>query len=118
MASRVTSLLSRPGLLRTLLSQARLAFRLLREPRVPLLIKGVPLLAALYVISPLDFIPDIFPVIGQLDDLGIAVAALEIFLRLCPAGAKAFHQEAIAQRRAYSPMAAADGFIDADWHRD
>ena len=118
MASRVTSLLSRPGLLRTLLSQARLGFRLLREPRVPLLIKGVPLLAALYVISPLDFIPDVFPVIGQLDDLGIAVAALEIFLRFCPAGAKAFHEEAIARGRAYSPMAASDGFIDAEWRRN
>ena len=104
--------------MRALLSQARLAFRLLREPRVPLLTKGVPLLAALYVISPLDFLPDIFPVIGQLDDLGIAVVALQIFLRLCPAGAKAFHQEAIAQARPYSPMAAVDDFIDAKWHRD
>ena len=104
--------------MRTLLSQARLALRLVREPRVPLLTKGVLLLAVLYIISPLDFIPDVFPVIGQLDDLGIAVAALEIFLRFCPAGAKAYHQEAIAQRRAYSPMAAADDFIDADWHRD
>lgn len=118
MATRVTALLSRPGLLRALLSQARLAFRLLREPRVPLLVKGVPLLAALYVISPVDFVPDIFPVVGQLDDLGIAVAALEVFLRLCPAGAKAFHQEALAQRRAYSPMAAVDDFIDAKWRRD
>jgi uncharacterized membrane protein YkvA (DUF1232 family) len=104
--------------LRALLSQARLAFRLLREPRVPLLTKGVLLLAALYVISPLDFLPDIFPVIGQLDDLGIAVVALQIFLRLCPAGARAFHEEAIAQARPYSPMAAADDFIDAKWHRD
>jgi uncharacterized membrane protein YkvA (DUF1232 family) len=104
--------------LRALLSQARLAFRLLREPRVPLLTKGVLLLAALYVIFPLDFLPDIFPVIGQLDDLGIAVVALQIFLRLCPAGARAFHEEAIAQGRRYSPMAAVDDFIDAKWHRD
>ena len=104
--------------MRALLSQARLAFRLVREPRVPLLTKGVLLLAALYIISPVDFIPDVLPVIGQLDDLGIAVAALEIFLRLCPAGAKAFHQEAIARRRPYSPMAAVDDVIDAQWRRD
>jgi uncharacterized membrane protein YkvA (DUF1232 family) len=82
------------------------------------LTKGVLLLAALYIISPLDFIPDVIPVLGQLDDLGIAVAALEIFLRLCPAGAKAFHQEAITRRRPYSPMAAVDDVIDAQWRRD
>jgi uncharacterized membrane protein YkvA (DUF1232 family) len=111
------TLLSRPGLLRTLLSQARLAVRLLREPRVPLLIKAVPVLGALYIISPLDFVPDILPVLGQLDDLGIAVVALELFVRLCPTGARAFHQEAIAQGRSYSPMAAADDVIDAEWRR-
>ncbi len=118
MAARLTSWLSRPALLRTLLSQARLAFRLLREPRVPMLRKAVPLLAALYVISPLDFMPDFFPVLGQLDDLGIAVLGLEMFLRLCPAGPKAFHQDAIAEGRAYAPMATTDDFIDAEWHRE
>lgn len=80
--------------------------------------KVVPLLSVLYVISPLDFMPDFFPVLGQLDDLGIAVVALELFLRLCPKGPKAFHQEAIAQGRAYSPMAAVDDFIDAHWRRE
>jgi uncharacterized membrane protein YkvA (DUF1232 family) len=118
MTTRVTSWLSKPGLLRRLLSQARLALRLLREPRVPLPVKAVPLLAALYVISPVDFVPDIFPVLGQLDDLGIAVVTLEMFLRLCPSGAKTFHEEAIARGRAYSPMAPADDFIDTEWRRD
>ena len=115
MAPGKTSLL-KPGLLPTLLSQARLAIRLLREPRVPLLTRAVPLLAALYLISPLDFIPDIFPIIGQLDDLGVALLALEVFLRLCPPRVRAFHQEAIAQGRRYSRMVHTDDVIDAEWH--
>ena len=71
MAARLTSWLSRPSLLRTLFSQVRLAIRLVREPRVGMLVKALPVLAAVYVVSPLDFVPDVIPVLGQLDDLGI-----------------------------------------------
>jgi uncharacterized membrane protein YkvA (DUF1232 family) len=115
MTPRVTFLSSRTGLLRTLVWQARLAFRLIREPGVPVLTKTLPALALLYVISPLDFAPDVLPVLGQLDDIGIAAVALEIFLRLCPASMKAFHEGAIAQGRAYSAMPATADFIDAEW---
>lgn len=104
MANRFSSWLSRPLALRTLFAQARLAARLLREPRVPLPVKVIPILALLYVIWPIDLVPDLFPVIGQLDDLGIALLALEMFTKMCPAVVRSFHQEAILQRRAYSPM--------------
>jgi len=98
--------------------QARLAVRLLREPRVPLLTKALPLLAGLYVISPVDLALDIFPVLGQLDDLVVVLAMLEIFLRLCPTGAAAFHRAAIAQGRKYSAMSPTDDIIDAEWRRE
>jgi len=75
-----------------LFSQARLASRLVREPRVPLLTKMVLLLGALYLVSPLDLVPDIFPVFGEIDDLTIVLMALAAFLKLCPAGAVAFHR--------------------------
>ena len=78
------SWLAKPGLLGGLLAQARLALRLIREPAVPLLAKAVPVLAGVYLVWPLDFLPDIFPVLGQLDDLGVVLAALEIFLRSEP----------------------------------
>ena len=61
MAIRISSWLSRPWSLRSLITQARLALRLLREPRVPMVLKAVPLLAMLYVISPIDFVPDFIP---------------------------------------------------------
>ena len=115
MAIRISSWLSRPWSLRALIAQARLAFRLFREPRVPMVLKAVPLLALLYVISPIDFVTDFIPGLGQLDDLGIILAALELFVRLCPGVAQTFHREAIIQRRRYSPMAPTDEVIEAEW---
>lgn len=119
MRARVTSWLSRPSLLRGLISQARLAWRLLRDPGVPLLFKVVPLLAALYLVSPVDFVPDIFPVVGQLDDLGVMVVAIELFLKWCPAPIVEYHRNGIARRRPYSPQPAGGGdIIDAEFRRD
>ena len=115
MAIRISSWLSRPWSLPALLAQARLAFRLFREPRVPMVLKAVPLLALLYVISPIDFVPDFIPGLGQLDDLGIILAALELFVRLSPGGPQTFHREAIHQRRRYSPMTPTDDVIEAEW---
>ena len=118
MAVRVTSWLSWPSLVRTLVSHVRLIVRLLREPGVPLLTKALPVLAGLYVISPLDFIPDVLPVLGQLDDLGVILIALEAFLRVCPPGAVQFHQAAMAQGRTYQPMPATGEVIDAEFRRE
>ncbi len=118
MASRVTSWLSRPGLLRTLLFQVRLAVRLVREPRVPWLAKGIPLLTALYVFSPLDFVPDVLPLLGQMDDVGIVLVALEIFVRVCPVRAIDHHRVAIEQGQRYRSMAPEGDIIDAEFRRD
>jgi len=42
----------------------------------------IAVLAFLYVISPLDIIPDVVPVVGWLDDLGVlAWAARQLFFK-------------------------------------
>lgn len=110
--------LAKPGLMRTLLVQARLALRLIREPAVPTLIKMVPAIAALYLIWPLDFLPDLFPVLGQLDDLGVVLAVLGLFLHLCPEAPASFHRAALTGGRRYSPMPPQDGFVDAEFRRE
>ena len=46
----------------------RLAFRLVRDSRVPLAAKLVLVATVAYIISPLDIVPDWFPVVGQADD--------------------------------------------------
>ena len=118
MAVRLSSWWMRPSLVGTLFSELRLAWRLMREPRVPLFAKVVPVLAVLYVLSPLDFIPDVVPVLGQLDDLGILILSMKLFLRLCPTSVAAFHGDAIASGRRFTPMAPTDVVIDATYRRE
>lgn len=63
--------------------ELRLAFRLYRDPRVSSLLKWfVPFVAALYVISPVDLIPDFLLGAGQIDDLGVLGIALFVSLNL------------------------------------
>lgn len=107
--------LAKPGLLMLLVKHLRLAVRLVREPRVPMLIKTLPALAALYVVMPADLVPDVLPGLGQLDDIGVVLAVVETFIRLCPSSATAFHRAAIGARRRYSPMPVDGDVIDATW---
>lgn len=110
--------LARPALLRTLLADARLALRLLRDPRVPMLVKGVPALAALYFLSPVDLLPDFFPFAGQVDDVIAVVAAIKGFLALCPRSVVAYHREALGRGTPFAPMSPSDEVIDAEYRRD
>lgn len=50
-------------------------FRYLRDGRVPLWKKLAGLLAVIYFLSPVDAIPDVIPILGWLDDLGVLSAA-------------------------------------------
>ena len=61
-----------------------LSIRLLRSSKVPLWTKAIPFLGLVYLIFPLDFIPDIIPGLGQLDDLTVLLLCLWAFLQLCP----------------------------------
>ena len=62
--------------------------------------------------------PDFLPVLGQLDDLGVVVIAVEAFLKLCPAGAVDFHRAAMAEGRNYCPMPLVGEVIDAEFRRE
>ena len=50
--------------------------RLLKDSRVPLAEKALFAAAIVYVIMPLDFIPDVFPFIGQVDDIYLVALTL------------------------------------------
>lgn len=117
MATRTTSWLSWPGLARTLLDHLRLTLRLLRDPAVPLLSKGLPIGAALYLLSPLDFVPDVLPLIGQLDDVGLLLLAMQAFVKVCPAAAVDHHRTALAEGRPFASAAAAGQVFDAEFRR-
>ena len=52
---------------------------LLQDKRVPLYIKLLPLLVAVYLISPIDLLPGI-----PLDDIAVALLALVLIIKLTP----------------------------------
>ncbi len=62
-----------------------LAWAVLRDPRAPKSAKLVTILAALYVISPVDFVSDFIPVLGWLDDGLIAYFLLQLAFKFLPA---------------------------------
>jgi uncharacterized membrane protein YkvA (DUF1232 family) len=117
MAVRAGSWLLRPWLLKTLLVDLRVATRLLREPAVPAAAKAVIPLGLLYLVSPIDVLPDFLPILGQLDDLALAYVALRLFLRLCPPAAVAFHRAAALAKRPFTTMSPSDVVIDAEFRR-
>jgi uncharacterized membrane protein YkvA (DUF1232 family) len=73
------------GFLMFLPSLVRLLGRLLKDARVPNAEKALFVAAIIYVISPLDFIPDVFPFIGQVDDIYVvALTLLRLISRTDP----------------------------------
>jgi uncharacterized membrane protein YkvA (DUF1232 family) len=94
------------GFFKSLVNRGRLAFRLIKDPRVPVYLKVIPAAALLYVISPLDFIPDVAIGLGQLDDIGILLAGIEGFIALCPQYVVEEHQ---AEINGIDPFNAATG---------
>jgi uncharacterized membrane protein YkvA (DUF1232 family) len=102
-----------------MLAHVRLSARLVRDPAVPTAAKLLPLGALAYLVSPVDGVPDLIPILGQLDDLGVVMLALESFLRLCPASVLQYHRGAMAQGRRYSPAPGGAGtpVVDAEFRR-
>lgn len=63
----------------------RRIWRAMRDPRTPGWLKTLPLLALIYVLSPIDLLPDLMiPGIGALEDLLIMLLALRMLLDLAP----------------------------------
>src|SRR5438094_9559730 len=80
-----------PGLLKDLAAIlpacASTMWRLRRDPHVPRRAKVALAFAGLWVISPIDLIPEFLPVIGPLDDVVVVALALRYALRHVPADA-------------------------------
>jgi uncharacterized membrane protein YkvA (DUF1232 family) len=69
---------------RGVIDRLRLTWRLMRDERVTALKFALPALLALYIGSPVDFIPDLFLGIGQVDDVGVVVATILLVSRIVP----------------------------------
>jgi uncharacterized membrane protein YkvA (DUF1232 family) len=77
-----------PGLLKDLAGLlpacVTLARRLRADPRVPWQAKAAVILAGLWVLSPIDLLPEFLPVIGPLDDVVVVALALRYAARQVP----------------------------------
>jgi uncharacterized membrane protein YkvA (DUF1232 family) len=68
------------ALLRRLPKYGRLAWALARDPRLSRARRAAVLAGAAYVLSPIDFVPGIIPVVGQLDDMLVALGVIRLAL--------------------------------------
>ena len=62
----------------------RLILALLRDDRIPTSQKAVLGLAVGYLALPLDLIPEAIPIVGAIDDVAVAVLAIDVFLERVP----------------------------------
>lgn len=72
------------GFLNGIIRDVRLAWRLFLDQRVPGILKLIPPAALMYTLFPVDFVPDLVPGLGQLDDLGIILLSIKLFIQLAP----------------------------------
>jgi uncharacterized membrane protein YkvA (DUF1232 family) len=68
---------------------ARLLWRALRHPLAPTWLKPAAALLVLYLISPIDLIPDAIPIIGLMDDVVLIPLAIRFLLDRLPAALRA-----------------------------
>jgi uncharacterized membrane protein YkvA (DUF1232 family) len=63
----------------------KLYWRLFKDRRVPLRAKAILIVAAFYVLSPVDLVPELLnPFFGVVDDIGVMLVAARWFISLCP----------------------------------
>ena len=68
------------ALVRRMPRYGRLALALGRDPTIAKARRAAVLAGAVYLISPVDLVPGIVPVLGQLDDLLVVLLALKVAL--------------------------------------
>ena len=85
------------GVIRNVLNQLKLIFRLMGDSRVNIFAKLIPLGALAYLIWPVDLLPGVaLPVIGALDDAAILWLGSYVFTELCPPAVVAEHVKELA----------------------
>src|SRR3982750_4884841 len=82
---------------KAVVNQVWLTWKLLLDKRVPTWMKLLLAIPFLYVLSPIDIIPDFILGLGQLDDLGIILLGMRVFEMIVPENIVAEHRAIIGQ---------------------
>jgi uncharacterized membrane protein YkvA (DUF1232 family) len=72
------------GMVTRLPAYARLAADLARDPEVPASAKASLVAAGAYAVSPIDLVPGIIPVAGQMDDVAALLISIRFAIRKTP----------------------------------
>ncbi len=64
------------GPIKKIWEDVQLLWKMVGDPTVPWQPKAIAIGALVYLVSPLDVVPDILPIIGLVDDVGVIVAAV------------------------------------------
>ena len=111
-----TSVGNQVGFLSELLRNVRLAWRLLKDPRVPLPVKLIlPGAVGVYILSPVDLMPDVIPLLGQIDDLAVLLAGMALFIEMCPRDIVDEHRAALTGRPIRSTNIDEGETVDAEY---
>ncbi len=103
---------ARLGLLAEAARTARLIWRLLNDRRVATATKLIiPALAGVYLFWPIDLLPDVIPVLGQLDDLALLLLGANLFIQFCPPEVVREHRDELAGGGTAHPPTQAEGEV-------
>ncbi|MCA9951259.1 MAG: DUF1232 domain-containing protein [Anaerolineales bacterium] len=80
----ITNYSKQPSFWQEVWEQVRLVYYLMLDREVPIYLKIIPLLSFLYLIFPLDLIPDFAVGLGQFDDFTVLLAGAKVFIELSP----------------------------------
>lgn len=95
--SNITVVQQEGGVVKNIINQLKLIFRLMGDRRVSFLAKLIPLGAFAYLLMPADLVPNVvLPVIGVLDDAAILWLGSYVFTELCPPEVVAEHMKALS----------------------
>ena len=83
------------GALAQIMRKLHLVWRLLKDSRVPLFPKLFIPAAIIYIVSPIDLVPDFILGLGQLDDIAIFFLSIALFIEFCPRAIVDEHRRAI-----------------------
>ncbi len=74
-------------------------WQVFRHPRAPRALKLAVMLTGLYVISPVDLLPDWLAFLGWADDVTLLALVVPVLLRMAPPAVLADAQAAVARGR-------------------
>jgi uncharacterized membrane protein YkvA (DUF1232 family) len=100
------------GVVRNVINQLKLIFRLMGDKRVSVFAKLIPIGAFAYLLFPADLAPNIvLPFVGMLDDAAILWLGSYAFTEFCPPDVVAEHMKELAGNMNVNPQ---DEVVDAE----